>query len=399
MRSKVKLLLASVLMAGLVVSCDDGESRPTPSQIDLTQPVRLDLNAPPPELLSGYNLFAWDKVEGFTFHEDVVPYDLNTALFTDYALKSRAIYVPKGKSIEYVDNEVFDFPVGSLILKTFYYPADLRKPTENISLIETRVLVRHENGWRANPYVWNEDQTDAVLMVSGVVQRRSFINYDGETQRADYLVPQRNQCQTCHSFQATDASTEVFLPIGPKARHINRVYDYGADGEQNQLEYFASRGILKGLPPIAEVPAAYDFRPIEAEGLAGIPAEDVEVAARDYLDINCAHCHSPTGIQGITSQLFLNYDNMDQHRLGVCKKPGSAATASGGNDFDIVPGDPEASILHFRMDTTDSGKMMPRLGRSVTHTEGVELIHAWIAGMEHSPICPPTTGVEETEEP
>lgn len=381
-------LLAALAFAGCG---DDGTSPPNEHTVDLAKPVQVDLSGYEPTSLAEYNLFTWSEEEGFTFHEDVVGYDLNTQLFTDYALKSRAIYVPDGQSIEYKDDAVFDFPVGSLILKTFYFPADLRRPTENIHLVETRVLIRLEDGWTARPYVWNEDQTDAYLLKSGRVEPHTFIGNDGEELTATYLIPQKNQCQTCHSLKPDSGTTELFLPIGPKARHLNRVYDYGNDGEQNQLEYFEARGILSGLPALEDVPKAYDFAPIEELGLAGIPEEDIEKAARDYLDINCAHCHSPTGVQGITSQLFLNHDNEDQHRLGICKKPGSAGNASGGNDYDIVPGDPEASILHFRMDTEDAGKMMPVVARSLRHTEGVELVHAWIQAMPPNDTCPPTS--------
>jgi hypothetical protein len=83
----------------------------------------------------------------------------------------------------------------------------------------------------------------------------------------------------------------------------------------------------------------------------------------------------------MTSQLFLNHDNTDRFHLGVCKLPGSAGTGNGGLKFDIVPGDPDASILHFRTDTAKVGAMMPLLGRSLVHSRGIELIRAWIAGM------------------
>lgn len=372
---------------------DDGNSEPTPIEhtVDLTKPVKVDVSGYEPASLAEYNLFTWSEEEGFTFHEDVVGYDLNTPLFTDYALKSRAIYIPEGKSMEYKDDAAFEFPVGSLILKTFYYPADLRKPDENIQLLETRILIRLEDGWTARPYVWNEDQTDAYLHKIGRVVPHSFIGHDGEELTANYTIPQKNQCQQCHSLKPEDGDTVLFLPIGPKARHLNRIYDYGHEGELNQLEHFQARGILSGMPAIEDVPKAYDFAPIEELGLAAVEEGDIEKAARDYLDINCAHCHSPTGVQGISSQLFLNHDNEDQHRLGICKKPGSAGNASGGNDYDIVPGDPEASILHFRINTEEAGKMMPVIARSLRHTEGVELVHAWIQAMPPNDTCPPTS--------
>lgn len=46
--------------------------------------------------------------------------------------------------------------------------------------------------------------------------------------------------------------------------------------------------------------------------------------------------------------------------------------------FDLVPGDHTASILWFRMQTTESGKMMPAIGRALRHAEGADLIAAWI---------------------
>jgi hypothetical protein len=83
----------------------------------------------------------------------------------------------------------------------------------------------------------------------------------------------------------------------------------------------------------------------------------------------------------MTSQLFLEHDASDAFHLGVCKRPGSAGTGNGGLVFDIVPGDPDNSILYFRTDTTKVGAMMPLLGRSLTHGRGAELVRAWIAAM------------------
>jgi hypothetical protein len=50
----------------------------------------------------------------------------------------------------------------------------------------------------------------------------------------------------------------------------------------------------------------------------------------------------------------------------------------------VVPGKPERSILVYRMDSQDPGVMMPELGRSTTHKEGVALIREWIQQMKGS---------------
>jgi hypothetical protein len=71
-------------------------------------------------------------------------------------------------------------------------------------------------------------------------------------------------------------------------------------------------------------------------------------------------------------------------RLGECKLPIAAGQGTGGNKFSIVPGKPEESILVYRMTSIDPGTMMPELGRSLVHDEGVALIADWISGMEGS---------------
>jgi uncharacterized repeat protein (TIGR03806 family) len=389
--------VATVALGLALAACgggdDDGATAPDAAPVvpdgatadagPVDHTVHVDLSQPPPTLLSAYNFFHWDPASGFAFSDRVVPYDLNTALFSDYALKQRAIYVPEGAAASYDTEAALDLPVGSVVIKNFYFPADFREPTKALRLIETRLLVRYDTGWKPFPYIWDAEQKDAVLSPAGEVRTIDFIDAEGAPQTSNYLIPQRNQCASCHSVKPGATSDVELTLIGVKARHLNRSYDYGgAVGARNQLAHLAELGVLSGLPTdVATIPAAYDFRPIEAGGLAAIPPEDVEPAARAYLDINCAHCHNPNGVQGITSQLFLNHDNTDPFHLGVCKRPGSAGNGTGGFTFDIVPGDPDTSILYFRTHTSTVGAMMPLLGRSLTHIRGAELVKAWIAAM------------------
>ena len=342
-------------------------------------PVEVDLSERPPERLSHMRLLQWNPdTEQIEYNARVVPYDLNTALFSDFALKARAVYVPEGQTIAYDPAMPFDFPVGTVIVKTFYFPADFRAPTQDITLIETRVLRRNADGWEAWPYIWNEAQTEAFLEVGGETRPLSFVDGEGATQTANYLVPQRNQCGSCHSRNVGDRGRATLTPIGPTARHLNRSYPY-VSGTDNQLEHLSALGVLSGLPALAEVPASFDA---SAHASAdAIPDEEVERAARDYLDVNCAHCHDPLGPQGVTSQLFLNHDNEDEFRLGFCKRPGSAGEGTGGLTYDIVPGDPDQSILVFRVETTEVGAMMPLLGRSLQDPYGATLVRRWIAAM------------------
>lgn len=345
--------------------------------LDLSDPVQVDLGRPIPQTLSSFNLFTWDaETASYAFNDEVVPYELNTQLFSDYALKMRAIYVPPGERAAAPDPaRTLELPTGSIVMKSFAFPADLRAPTESVTLVETRLLVRFAEGWQAFPYIWNEAQTDAVLSPAGEIRPISFVGSDGEPVTATYLIPQKNQCSTCHNRKPDVASAPVLSLLGPTPRQIDR------DGQLERL----------GLPALDGTAPAYDFRPIEESGVAAIAPGDLDRAARDYLDANCAHCHNPNGVQGISSQLFLNFDNTDLQRLGVCKQPGSAGAGTGGLTYDIVPGNSEQSILYFRVQTTEPGAMMPLIGRSLEHRRGSELMKAWIDAMP--PTDPPNCGL------
>ena len=315
-----------------------------------------------------------------------IPYDLNTPLFSDYAHKLRALWLPPGTPARYDDTGVFDMPVGTIIAKTFYFPrAD--KPegallrTEDTSrdfsgegldlrsvrLIETRLLVRQEHGWDALVYVWDDAQQQARLEIAGDIKQLSFVDPDGTKHAGNYVIPTRNECANCH---ATDHGSRKLQPIGIAARHLNKRYDHYADGGAPQLQRWVERGYLDRVA--ADAPANALWR-------AGAD-DDLEHRARSYLDINCGHCHSPEGAAD-TSGLFLYGAETSPRRLGVCKPPIAAGRGTGGRLVSIVPGNPDASILIFRVSTTDPGMMMPELGRTTVHEEGVALLRRWIESL------------------
>ena len=81
----------------------------------------------PFEKLSQYGLFAGDPAAQQPA-DGVIPYDLNSALFSDYAEKFRFIKLPPGTHATYRDDDAFEFPVGTVIAKTFAYPARRARP-------------------------------------------------------------------------------------------------------------------------------------------------------------------------------------------------------------------------------------------------------------------------------
>ncbi len=336
-----------------------------------------------PESLADWGLFDV-KAGHIAPRAGLVTYELATPLFSDYAQKWRAVFVPQGTSAKYDPVKTFDFPVGTIIAKTFYYstsaaadhvlkvtpasyqPGDKGLDLSHARMIETRLLVKRAGGWQALPYVWNAEQTEATLQRTGAEIPLVFDDAGKQT-RFTYTVPNVNQCAGCH---ATDR-TRMLMPIGPKARHLNRDFP-GIGGDINQLTRLTQIGYLTGAPAANAAPRDARFGDLTA---------GIDARARAYLDINCAHCHSATGPARV-SGLWLDSPTMDPRKLGACKPPIAAGTGTGNRAYGIVPGHPEQSIMAYRLESDDPGEMMPENGRSLTHAEGVALIKQWITGLK-----------------
>jgi len=319
----------------------------------------------PYEKLSQYAFFKGELAR-LDPNERVIPYDLNSPLFTDYAHKARFVWMPEGTSANYRTGDVLDFPDETVLIKNFYYENDERDASKGKRIIETRLLINRAGNWEAIGYIWNDDQTDAILEVVGDIKEVSWVNTSGETNNINYIIPNRNQCKTCH------VSDKVQMPIGPKVRNLNKSYKY-IDGEMNQLDKWASLGYLTGYADADTHPkvAVWD------DNTTG----SVHERAMAYLDINCGHCHNPKG-SASTSGLTLLADAKVDMTLGVFKATVSAGAGTGGHTYSIVPGAPEESIMVYRMNSTNPGAMMPEVGRSMIHHEGVALISEWIENME-----------------
>jgi uncharacterized repeat protein (TIGR03806 family) len=330
----------------------------------------------PFQTLDQYCLVALADGPGGTGRGDVVyqsaavPYELRSPLFSDYATKSRAVFVPAGKTASYDADGVFDFPTGTVLLKSFGFPADARVTPPEMHWLETRLLVRADDGWHAYPYLWNEDGTTATYDPGGRALHVSWTDADGGAIDHGYLQPGQTQCKQCHE------SAGNFEPIGPKARNLNRDHDYGGGVVENQLVHWTNAGILAGAP--ADPSAA----PVLADWTD--TTQSIDTRARAYLEANCAHCHNATG-SASTSGLFLSASVTDALHYGVCKEPLSAGGMVGNRQFDVVPGDPDASVLSYRMSVTDPGVAMPQIGRDVVDTDGLALVRTWIMQLPKAP--------------
>jgi uncharacterized repeat protein (TIGR03806 family) len=191
------------------------------------------------------------------------------------------------------------------------------------------------------------------------------VDPQGRPRTIEYAVPNQNQCKECYQLD------KAIAPLGPKARNLNGDFAY-ASGRRNQLAYWTKAGLLTGAPAPGKAPrvARWDD-----------PAEPLAARARAYLDANCAHCHHPRAIAS-NSGLFLQWEETNPTALGVGKRPVAAGRGSGGLEVAIAPGHPEASILVHRMASDEPGVMMPELGRSVTHEEGLALVRDYVRSLK-----------------
>lgn len=322
--------------------------------------VLYDLENMPFQSLSEYQFFE-GEIKNLEPSYGVVPYTLNATLFSDYALKKRFIWMPNnGRAIFVNENEILQFPVGTILIKNFYYNNVL--PGYTTQILETRLMIRKQDGWIFANYAWNEPQSDAILDMDG-----SFVDLqwfqDDEIKTVQYRIPSGAECHTCHKVM------EVAEPIGPKPRNLNLTYNYN-EGPANQLEKLVSIGYLENTLPasIAQMPNYND------ESVA------LELRVRAYLDINCAHCHSEETHCAYRPMRFDYSDTSDLTNIGVCVEPDTDLGFDLGHI--VEPGDARNSVLHFRLNSTEPSNRMPLLARSIVHIEGVELVEAWINSLD-----------------
>ncbi|MDB5227270.1 MAG: hypothetical protein JWN78_1463 [Bacteroidota bacterium] len=328
--------------------------------------VTVDVDAKPFEKLSEYHFFK-GNLKDLIPNDKVLPYDLITTLFSDYAKKARFVWMPEGTSAKYNKTAALDFPVGTVLIKNFYYSNDFRDDAKGRKILETRLLVRRKDKWDALDYEWNDDQTEGTLNIVGDDKKVDWINAHGVQNHTNFLIPNKNQCKGCHSFN------ETLIPIGPKIRNMNRDVIY-AEGKKNQLDKWREVGYLTG----------YNKADNKTNKLAqwdDPTTGTVEERAKAYLEVNCSNCHRKEGPAN-TSGLYLLLSEKNPESWGVMKSPVAAGRASGNSLYDVVPGKPEESILPYRMNSADPEIMMPELGRRLIHVEAVALIKQWIAEMK-----------------
>lgn len=309
----------------------NNESMTTPAFSFTTLPPRII-----PEFLpnlSDLNIFTGD-LNTLTPSVYAFEYNLNTPLFTDYAKKQRLVALPEGEKMSVVsgnEDDLPNFPDNTVTAKTFYYNLDDNNASLGKTIIETRVLIKINGQWEAGNYVWNAEQTDAVLDNTTSQVAITYVDSDGDTQNVDYKIPSAQDCITCHQNAGN------MIPIGPKLRNLNN---------NNQLEDLIANNHLENsdLTAITVLPKWNDN------------SFSLENRARAYMDVNCATCHTAGGYCEFQSTLSLSFEtpfantNIYERRVDI----------------------------DDRMQSYQPDFSMPYIGTTFIHSEGYNLVRTYL---------------------
>ncbi|MBT8257550.1 MAG: hypothetical protein KJO49_03695 [Bacteroidia bacterium] len=344
----------------VLLSCSEDDNYIPVEEPDLISPVVFDMASVPYQTLSEYNFFEGPMADLEPVY-GVLPYDLINPLFSDYAKKKRFIWMPSDLQARYTtDHSVFNFPLGTVLIKNFYYDNVL--PEGRTRILETRVMINKPEGWVFANYVWNDDQSEAVFDLNG-----SFLplewEEDGMVKSVNYRIPAGPECHTCHKIG------EVPIPVGLKPQNLNMILNYD-DGSMNQLEKFINMGYLADeLPESIRTMVAWDDE-----------SASLKDRARSYLDINCAHCHQDEAHCAYRPVRFNFDESANDTKIGVCVEPDT--DLGNGLSHIISPSNHQRSVMYFRLNTNDEAVRMPLLGRTIIHQEGVDLIYDFINSLE-----------------
>lgn len=360
---KYYLLSITILLSTVIFySCSGQDDEYVP-----VSPVTVDLTLVPYPKLSDYKFFEGnikDQVPSL----NVIPYEPASSLFTDYASKKRFIWMPSGVAATYVaDNKIMDFPVGTVLIKTFYYTTI--QPDNTTKIIETRLMIRKSDGWKFYEYLWNDEQTDADLVAgadftNGGSKTITFAKPSGEIVTTDYRIPSDSECLACHKIN------EVATPIGVKPQNLNHSHVYGSSNK-NILQKLVEQGYLQSYP--SNVASTVDYHDT---------TKPIDLRMRSYLDANCAHCHQDQGRCDYRPiRLSFNLTNLDSN-IGICLLADEPMSPS--IQRIISPGNYNKSVMHYRLKTNDESERMPLLGRTIVHDEGVALLEEYISSLTQS---------------
>ncbi|MEZ4311521.1 MAG: hypothetical protein R3F14_26090 [Polyangiaceae bacterium] len=229
----------------------------------------------PHDTLSEYCFFE-GEMKDLVPRKGIYEYQVAAALWSDHAEKQRFIVLPEGKKITFDEEEGWQYPLGTILVKTFSFRDDFGDPDSPRRTLETRLLLLGEAGWTGEVYRWNDAQTEAKRIIAGERVDVTYKDEDGDTFTEEYIVPNQNQCKRLprarrrgHRQAPSPSSSTALSPATPP-RTSSKTWPRKA---------CSTRAPRHTLPPSPTRSAQ--------------PLSTIAPAA--YLHANCSHCHRPGG--------------------------------------------------------------------------------------------------------
>jgi uncharacterized repeat protein (TIGR03806 family) len=317
-----------------------------------------------PQRLSETGAFA--DLATLEVSEGVLPYGVQSPLWSDGAYKARWLALPADGTVGFSAQGAWTFPEGTVFIKHFALALDESRP-EELRRMETRFWIAARDGeFYGAVYKWNEEQRDAELLLDAVDEELTVLGSDGVARQQRYSFPAASACGQCHSESAGRVR-------GVRTDQLNGDFDYGqARGEPgtavNQLRTLQGLGVFS--EPIGE-PAQYPH-------LVGIADESapVEERVRSYWDSNCAMCHDDSPSSASWDARY-QVPLAEQRVLMALPRSGA-----GPDDLRLIyPGDPERSLLYRRVNSDRPGTRMPPMLRNRVDAAYAELLRTWILSL------------------
>jgi uncharacterized repeat protein (TIGR03806 family) len=290
----------------------------------------------------------------------LVPYTVNSPLWSDAAVKTRWMALPTNTFINFAPTGEWAFPNGTVFVKHFELGINETNPAVRKRL-ETRLLVQDTNGMvYGATYKWRPDNSDADL-VNTLTNEDIVITTATGTRTQVWSYPGRQDCLACHTIPSGGV-------LGVKTRQLNGDFHYPASGLiDNQIRAWNHIGLFSSSVSDAALPGYAKMVPVTDASAT------LELRVRSYLDANCAHCHraggsvnalfdarfdTPLANQGIINGAVLN-------NLGI-----SGARV-------VFPSNPASSVLYLR-DNTVAGIKMPPLAKNTIDADAMIVLEQWI---------------------
>jgi uncharacterized repeat protein (TIGR03806 family) len=330
----------------------------------------------PPALLSQTGAFT--DLATLTPSAALVPYTVNSPLWSDGAVKSRWMSVPNdgapfeaGETIDFSSTGAWTFPVGTVFVKHFELPTNDTNPSVRKRL-ETRFLVHASNGaYYGLTYKWRADNSDADLLPGSQNEAVTITTATG-TRSQTWSYPSRQDCMVCHNTSAGSV-------LGLRTCQMNGDYAY-SEATDNQLRTLHHMGMFSSAleeSAIATLPRSVSIHDTTAS---------LELRVRSYLDSNCAHCHRPNGVRA-------NFDARLETPLplqGLIRGDVADTLGISGARL-IMPSDTARSMIRHR-DNLVGTNQMPPLARNVVDTDYISVLNQWINSLPPSCTLPVTIG-------